>query len=523
MNTEIELKFLVLEKENEVSTVEKISELLDAKKYVYVNQTKTLTNSYFDTADLALRHQDKGLRIRTSADENNNKQSEQTIKTTGKVVGGLHQRPEYNVDITGSFPELSLFPQDIWPENQSLDELQNQLISLFSTNFSRVTWLITIEHLNNEESVVELVFDQGVIQSKDKEDVICEIELELVKGHVDDLLALAKVLCFGLQLRPGIKSKAARGYALYHQHTTGESTCDVRDEELSGLSLIPLKQPNNIEQVFSTGVEYSLTQLQTFVDAYSAKPSLAILNKITETLALLRQGFWLFDQCLNPEMKKLRNELSFFIKKLQWVEDACHLKELTTKTGNYRTKLHYSDALIEQLKSEKNSYPDSEQNIALFHSARFNRVQLSLLSLLLSKTPLVNVERLSHSDVISFAQTALEFNRQNLVKAMSTTSNIDSAQYINHHKLLIRSLLTGSWFGSLYEKSERLAFRNPWLDIKIGISELQTILLLQQQLRKLAEADAKLTKWLDSKIEHLLLTLEQSRVQAVASLPYWDC
>ena len=180
-------------------------------------------------------------------------------------------------------------------------------------------------------------------------------------------------------------------------------------------------------------------------------------------------------------------------------------------------------SVIEQLKSEKNSYPDSEQNIALFHSARFNRVQLSLLSLLLSKTPLVNVERLSHSDVISFAQTALEFNRQNLVNAMSATSNIDSAQYINHHKLLIRSLLTGSWFGSLYEKSERLAFRNPWLDIKIGISELQTILLLQQQLRKLAEADAKLTKWLDSKIEHLLLTLEQSRVQAVASLPYWDC
>jgi len=521
MNTEIELKFLVLESSEAKNTAEKVTELLTAKKFSFVSDQKELNNSYFDTPDLALRSQDKGLRIRTSIDRVGNKHLEQTIKTAGTVVGGLHQRPEYNVDITNNFPELALFPQDIWPEHQNLKVLQEQLVSLFTTNFERLIWLITIENNEHDVTVIELVFDQGVIKSNGKEEIICEIELELVKGNVDELLTLAKVLCFGLQVRPGIKSKAARGYSLARDKEPKGSTRNVDNFDLLGLALIPLNKPNNLNQVFTHGVEFGLSQLQTLVDAYTQNPTLSILNKITEILALLRQGFWLFEQTLDQSMGKLRNELSFFIKKFHWVEDACHLQELTTKTGNYRTKLHYSDALIEQLKSEKRNFPDTEQNVLLFHSARFNRLQLSLLTVLLAKNSLINVDNIDNTQVSIFAKSALEFNRQNLIQVMPKNSTIESKEYLAHHKLLIRSLLTGSWFGALYDKNERLAFRNPWLDIKQGISELQTLLLLQKQLLKLAAPENKLTKWLDSKIEHLLNTLEHSREQAVSAHPYW--
>lgn len=521
MNTEIELKFLVLESSEAKQVAEKITELLTAKKYVYVSQQKELNNSYFDTPDLALRGQDKGLRIRTSIDSLGHKHLEQTIKTSGTVVGGLHQRPEYNVDITSHFPELMLFPQSIWPENQNIIGLQKQLVSLFTTDFQRLIWLITIENHNKEATIIELVFDQGAIKSNGKEEPICEIELELVKGNVDELLTLAKVLCYGLQIRPGIKSKAARGYALSRTKEPEKPNKPIDDFDLLGLALIPLDKPESLNQVFTHGVDFALTQLQTLVDAYTQKPTLSILNKITEMLALLRQGFWLFEQCLDQSMGKLRNELSFFIKKFHWVEDACHLRELTTKTGNYRTKLHYSDALITQLKSEKSNFPDSEENILLFHSARFNRLQLSLLTLLLSKTSLITADEVGSSQVTIFAETALELNRQNLIQAMPKSAIIGSQEYLIHHKLLIRSLLAGSWFGALYDKNARLAYRNPWLDIKQGISELQTLLLLQQQLLKLAAPENKLTKWLESKIEHLLHTLEHSREQAVSGQPYW--
>jgi triphosphatase len=530
MNTEIELKFLVLNKDVNEQTANKITQLLKEKKYTFFCQEKELINSYFDTSDLQLRQLDMGLRVRTSIDQLGNRALEQTIKTSGKIIGGLHQRPEYNVDINTNFPVLSQFPQSIWPDNQNIENLQNQLVSIFTTNFKRLFWQITIEGLNGQQSEIELVFDQGTIETHGKKEALCEIELELVNGSLSDLLILAKVLCFGLKIRPGIKSKAARGYGLWQKDITNIPANIERNTEyqkevntLANLALIPLNSPKNLNQVFIHGIDFGLMKVQKLVDAYSENPSLAILNEITEILALLRQGFWLFEYCLDEKMKKLRNELSFFIKKLHWVEGACHLKELTTKTGNYRAKLHYSDSLVIQLKSEKNNFPNSEEIIELFHTARFNRLQLSLLEILLSVEDIIDQGKISEDLVAvnNFAQSSLESSLQCLIQIMPKEGAFSAQQYLAHHKLLIRSLLTGSWFGSLFDKASRLAFRNPWLDIKHGVSELQTILLLQQQLLKLDDRDEKLERWLESKIEHLLLTLEQSRNLAVLMLPYW--
>ena len=530
MNTEIELKFLVLNKDITEPTTDKITKLLQEKKYNFVCQEKELINSYFDTPDLQLRQLDMGLRVRKSIDTLGVYAVEQTMKTSGKVMGGLHQRPEFNVDIDTNFPVLSQFPQTMWPNNKNIEGLQNQLVSLFSTNFKRLFWQISIEGVNGRQSEIELVFDQGTIETHGRKELLCEIELELVSGTLNDLLMLAKVLCFGLHIRPGIKSKAARGYALWQNdiaktnvNTAKKTEYLSDDHQLADLALIPLNSPNNLNQAFIRGIDFGLMQLQKLVDTYSEKPALTLLNKIIEILALLRQGFWLFEYYLDPKMKKLRNELSFFIKKLHWVEDACHLKELTTKTGNYRTKLYYSDSLVVQLKSEKNNFPNSEQIIELFHSARFNRLQLSLLEILLSVEEVVDQDKIPKEllEVSNFAQSTLESSLQCLLELMPKEGELSARQYLAHHKLLIRSLLTGSWFGSLFDNANRLAFRNPWLDIKQGISELQTILLLQQQLLKLDDRDEKLEKWLESKIEHLLLTLEQSRKLAVLMLPYW--
>jgi triphosphatase len=528
MNTEIELKFLVLNNGDTKQTADKISKLLQEKKYTFLGQETALVNRYFDTSDLQLRQLDMGLRVRTSTDQSGVSAVEQTIKTTGKVTGGLHQRPEYNVDIDNDFPILALFPRTLWPANHNIETLQNQLVSLFSTNFKRLFWQVTMEALDGQQSQIELVFDQGIIEANGQQEKICEIELELVNGSLTDLLTLAKVLCFGLQMRPGIHSKAARGYALCHNSeapVNAEKNIKYQTDVYKSidLALIPLNHPENLNQAFIRGIDFGLMKLQQLVDAYSESPSLAILNKITEILALLRQGFWLFEHCLDAKMKKIRNECSFFIKKLDWVEDACHLKELTTKTGNYRAKLHYSDSLVIQLKSEKHNFPDSEQIIELFHCARFNRLQLSLLEIIVSVDEIIDQSKLAAplSDINHFYQSSLESSLQCLIQVMPKGRQLSAQQYITHHKLLIRSLLTGSWFGSLYNQRSRIAFRNPWLDIKQGISELQTILLLQQQLLMLDGRDDKLQRWLDSKIEHLLLTLEQSRNSAVAMLPYW--
>jgi len=528
MNTEIELKFLVLNHGDTKQTADKITHLLQQKKYTFVAQQTTLVNRYFDTPDWQLRQWDMGLRVRKSTEQSGVSAVEQTIKMAGKVTGGLHQRSEYNVDIDNNFPTLALFPRTLWPTNQTIETVQHQLVSLFSTHFKRFVWQVTMEALDGQQSQIELVFDQGEIEANGQQEKICEIELELVNGSLTDLLTLANVLCFGLQIRPGIDSKAARGYALC-QNSEAQVKAEKNKKAQTDvyksidLTLIPLNHPENLNQAFIRGIDFGLMKLQQLVDAYSQSPSLAILNKITEILALLRQGFWLFEPYLDVKMEKIRNECSFFIKKLQWVEGAGHLKELTTKTGNYRAKLHYSDSLVIQLTSEKNNFPDSEQIIELFHCARFNRLQLSLLEIILSVDEVIDQSKLAAplADINQFYQSSLESSLACLIEVMPKGQQLSAQQYVAHHKLLIRSLLTGSWFGSLYNQGSRIAFRNPWLDIKQGISELQTILLLQQQLLMLDGNDDKLQRWLDSKIEHLLLTLEQSRNSAVVMLPYW--
>ncbi|MDX7987056.1 inorganic triphosphatase [Xenorhabdus sp. 12] len=168
-----------------------------------------LTNIYYETPDNQLRRWDMGLRIRGFDGH-----YEMTIKTAGKVVGGLHQRPEFNVPLHRPELDLAQFPSHIWPENISLSYLQEQLRALFSTDFSREKWLVSYG-----QSEIEVVLDQGMISAgnshaEKQSTPICEFELELINGNVTDVLSLANKLASQSGLRLANKSKAARGYAL---------------------------------------------------------------------------------------------------------------------------------------------------------------------------------------------------------------------------------------------------------------------------------------------------------------------
>ncbi|MEW6982393.1 inorganic triphosphatase [Colwelliaceae bacterium 6471] len=499
MTIEIELKYLV----NDVDTVDKITALLTKKEFVFTQSEQTLSNCYFDTAELALRHQDMGLRVRSCPDF-----IEQTIKSKGKVIGGLHQRPEYNVTISEPFPQLALFPEDIWKENQDVVKLQSELVSLFSTDFHRTIWTVN----GNEDSIVELVFDQGEISANGQREGICEIELELIKGSTEHIFHLASILFHALQIRPGTQSKAARGYALW---ANKKSTF-----VLTPLELVPLEPDYSINDAFVTGIEFGLTQLQAVLNRYIEEPSLACLEKTTEILALLRQGFWLFDNYLPLSTKYIRDELSHYIQQLKWVDNAIYLQELTTKTGNYRKKVEYSQQLVSQLKLEKRRMPDVQHVIEFIHSTRFNELQLMLLQLVVSR-PTIDDFNGHERELLAFSKTWLDKSLQDLYEVMSGEGPLSSEQYVNNRKLLNRSLLTGSWFGNLYDKNERLEFRNPWLDLKQGMSELQTLYLLHQQLELLDEQPQKLVNWQASKVENLLAVLDISRQNALSITPYW--
>jgi len=210
MTTEIELKYLISENhgDNDIAAG-KITAMLNEQGKTFQIDKKQLNNNYYDNQELVLRKMDIGLRIRGVDQE-----YEQTIKTAGKVVGCMHQRPEYNVALNCNELDLLLFPKDIWPAYLDVTELEESLQVIFNTDFSRQTWLIT-----QENSVIELALDRGDIFTSSNVEVLAinEIEIELVSGDEQALFSLAQQLMTVIQMKPGKLSKAARGYALYHQ------------------------------------------------------------------------------------------------------------------------------------------------------------------------------------------------------------------------------------------------------------------------------------------------------------------
>lgn len=501
MATEIELKYLVFSD----NTAETITQLLSNQKIEFIETCHQLTNCYFDTPDLNLRKHDMGLRIREK-----DQVLEQTIKTAGKIIGGLHQRPEFNVPITNKNPDLALFPKEIWEDTQNVNLIEQQLVSLFTTNFERHTWLIN----TSSSGVVEVVFDQGSVSSQGLDDPICEIELELVRGDVSELFSLAKLLFNKIQLKPGSKSKAARGYALWNNNSKPTET-DLR------IGLIPIDTSDSMGSSFVKGFTHLLRALQTIIDSYIDKPLLNKLAKVKEILTLMKHGFTMYDVFLNDEFKQIGEELAYFIDNFEWVDNAIYLKEITNKTGNYRKKLDYSEALIEQLKLEKRRFPDEAAVNKTFMSERFNLLQLSLLEMIMPNRKLFS-DSVNNVSLMTFAKAQLNKSLDELAGVMPDAVSLTSLQYLEQDSLLNASLHTGRWLGVLFDEDDRIKYRAPWIDLREGISELQALWIIQQQLQILPEQPKKLVKWQNSKVDNLLHALDHSRQSARSNIPYWE-
>ncbi|CAI1068608.1 CYTH domain-containing protein [Serratia ficaria] len=268
MTVEIELKF--------IATSEAVA-ALPQQLAAWPNQhsaPQKLTNIYFETADNFLRSQDMGLRIRGFDDS-----YEMTIKTAGKVVGGLHQRPEYNVAIAA--PELALerFPADIWPEGCDLAALQQALQPLFRTDFAREKWVVTYG-----ESEIEVGLDQGEVRAGELSEALCEIELELQQGNTGDLLALANALAEHGGLRQGSLSKAARGYHL----AQGDAARERRP-----LSVLKPAAKSSVEQGMIASFELALSHWQYHEELWLRGDAQA-RRSVMEAIALIRQALVVF-------------------------------------------------------------------------------------------------------------------------------------------------------------------------------------------------------------------------------------
>lgn len=501
MSIEIELKYLV--SDNDV--VEQFTQLIHQHQFTFTTASRHLTNTYFDTRERKLREFDFGLRVRKADDY-----TEQTIKTAGIVVGGLHQRPEYNVAIEQSLPDLSLFPCDIWPAGANITQLQEQLLAIFTTNFHRTSWQVEVNG-----SVVEVAYDCGEISAQGQALPISEIELELVSGERDAIFTLAELLCQSFQLTPGRLSKAARGYTVWQAQAEVE---EIKNDAAISFQ-VPLDPELSVEKAMLIGFEHGLTCLQKAIAQVLAETTLAHVKQVFEALSFIQQGLYLHQNLIETaRFEQFDTLLKQAIASFSWLETAIHINDLTLKSGNYRKKLEYSNQLVSTLKIERDQFPSEQAIQQELMSATFNLLQLHLLKYILEPTvkPVEKTRSLTEH-----ARAKLSTNLTAIKEVCGNKLQLTAQEYLVIQKHLFSSLHTGSWFGALYEQGSRTEYRRTWLDVFNGIEELATLNLLQQQLNGIEQSSQKLNRWLNTKVDNLLQVINQSYQAAVKVEPYW--
>lgn len=237
MAQEIELKFIV--NREAVDALRDHLHTLGGEHHA----SSQLLNIYYETSDNWLRSHDMGLRIRGE-----NGHYEMTMKIAGRVTGGLHQRPEYNVPLTEPTLDLAKLPPEVWPNGEMPADLASQVQPLFSTDFYREKWVVEVEG-----SQIEIALDLGDVKAGEFAEPICELELELLKGDTRSVLKLANQLVSQSGLRQGSLSKAARGYHLAQGNPP---------REINATRILKVPAKASVEQGLEAALELALSQWQ---------------------------------------------------------------------------------------------------------------------------------------------------------------------------------------------------------------------------------------------------------------------
>ena len=208
-------------------------------------QRQHLENTYYDTADLALTQARVAVRHRRTAWG-----WLLTVKSTEPSAGGLAQRNEWEAPSQPGAFDFSHVDRKAL--RKTLEKLTPRLQAVFSTDFLRTTWVLA----PSPGTRIEVALDRGCVRCGEREDAICELELELIESPVDGvakpLFDLALALQEDLPLQPAVASKAERGFRLFLE----QASSPVRAGKT------PVTEKLSPEQAFSRIALDCIEQLQ---------------------------------------------------------------------------------------------------------------------------------------------------------------------------------------------------------------------------------------------------------------------
>lgn len=172
---------------------------------------------YFDTADGALAAAGMALRLR--------KEGRRWIQTVKAVGAGPVQRLEHNVDLGAGAAATASAPDPLRHQGTPVGErlvrvLADSAAAALAETYTTDVWRLA-RVVRHGGATVELALDTGRITTpgpagggERRETAVCELELELLRGPVAGLVALAQVWVRRHGLSLSTVSKAERGERL---------------------------------------------------------------------------------------------------------------------------------------------------------------------------------------------------------------------------------------------------------------------------------------------------------------------
>lgn len=463
---------------------------------------KRLKNQYFDTPDQLLRQHKMGLRVRSG-----NGDHEQTLKMKGSTVGGLHQRPEYNVPLSTANVDIRLFEADIWPVTFDINRIQDELFPLFTTHFHRTTYHIT----DNDNNVLEVVFDVGEVATDNHQHPINEIELELITGQPNALFEIAHTIAQYCDVRVNNLTKAAYGYAL----VSGRS---LQPKKMA--YVLPINPRATTEAAFESAVAYALKHWQHNQTVYVETYKLQALTEMVRAIRLLLQAFSLYLPVLQCKaLLSLHRDLIKFLQTLHWQDEIHAIRYLRSRKGPFSKRLNKDSALMSYLQGRKEGVLNAHAPQDIIFSTASASIQLQTAALLLNR-PWREHAHGYDTPVIEHAHGWLSQGWQTILQAMPGQT-MKAPQYLSAQVLLRQTLLNGFMLAGLFDE-DREGFRAPWLDLAMGMEELSALALLKHILKETdLDEKADLLVWTCDKTDALLNVMEMTRNVALNAEVYW--
>ena len=203
---EIEMKYAIKDKDTARSIWEDESllsmEEKGSREKVYMKA------AYFDTDDYILSKNDIAFRVRMEGPR-----IVASLKWNGTSVKGLHTREEINVPVKDEACFIAPDPE-IFKESETGREMMELVRGKTLHSFMETRFLRSRVRIDTGKSICEAAIDEGEIVTDFGTSPICELEIELFSGDMEDIRRLGETLAdkYGLVEEP--RSKYARGLKL---------------------------------------------------------------------------------------------------------------------------------------------------------------------------------------------------------------------------------------------------------------------------------------------------------------------